>query len=442
MSENLSIEGNIDEFLHIIADLENTNVLVSDEDQAILLLMSLLKPFDQLRDTLKYGSGRTTLSLDEVTAAIYSKDLEFGSTKKSIKGQAEGLYAKDKAETRGRSENRDKGSKTGRSRSKSKSKRGCWTCGEDGHFKNACPNKGKTNHKTRDQGSNKAESSNGAGHLVEANGLYVSEALPSTDIHLEDEWIMDTGCSYHMTHKREWFDDLDEEAGGSVRMGNRTYAQVKGVGTIKVKNEEGLTVVLSNVRYIPDMDRNLLSLGTFEKAGYGFESRNGVLSIKAGDKSILTGRRYDTLYLMKWSRVLEETHAVSRREDDTVLWHRRLCHMSQKNMTLLVRKGLLDKKKVSEFDQREACIYGRTKRVGFTLAQHNTTEKLEYIRLIYGELLQFLSHMGSVNTSSRSLTTTLEKYGYTFCRQKMKHFRNSLIGQVWWRIRVIRRSKL
>ena len=48
MSENLSIEGNIDEFLQIITDLENTNVVISDEDQAILLLMSLPKPFDQL----------------------------------------------------------------------------------------------------------------------------------------------------------------------------------------------------------------------------------------------------------------------------------------------------------------------------------------------------------------------------------------------------------
>lgn len=46
----------------------------------------------------------------------------------------------------------------------------------------------------------------------------MSESLSSTDVHLEDEWIMDTGCSYHMTHKREWFEDLNEEVGGSVRM--------------------------------------------------------------------------------------------------------------------------------------------------------------------------------------------------------------------------------
>lgn len=376
MSENLSIEGNIDEFLHIIADLENTNVLVSDEDQAILLLMSLPKPFDQLRDTLKYGSGRTTLSLDEVISAIYSKELEFGSNKKSIKGQAEGLYAKDKAEARGRGENRERGS-TNRSRSKSKSKRGCWICGEEGHFKNACPNKNKP--KNREQGVNKGESSGGKGHLAEAAGLYVHEALSSTDIHLEDEWVMDTGCSYHMTHKREWFCDLNEDVGGSVRMGNKTVARVKGVGSIKVVNEDGAVIVLSNVRYIPDMDRNLLSLGTFERDGFSFESKDGVLSIKDGDVRVLTGRRYDTLYLLRWRLSPQESLVAQVKSDDTVLWHRRLCHMSQKNMNLLAKKGLLDKKKISVLETCDDCIYGKAKRVGFNLAQHDTKGKLEYI---------------------------------------------------------------
>ncbi|KAG7591060.1 Zinc finger CCHC-type superfamily [Arabidopsis thaliana x Arabidopsis arenosa] len=375
MSENLSIEGNIDEFLHIVEDLENLSVIVSDEDQAILLLMSLPKTFDQLKDTLKYSSGKTILTLDEVTAAIYSKELEFGSVKKSIKGQAEGLYVKDKTETRGRSEQRGKGK--GKTRSKSKSKRGCWICGEDGHFRASCPNQNKPQFKQSQ--TVKGESSGGKGNLAEASGLYVSEALSSTDVHLEDEWILDTGCSYHMTCKREWFEEFNEDAGGTVRMGNKTVSRVKGVGTIRVKNDDGLTVVLTNVRYIPEMDRNLLSLGTFEKAGYRFESENGILSIKAGSQVFLTGRRYDTLYLLNWRPVISESLAVVKRLDDTVLWHRRLCHMSQKNMEILVRKGLLDRKKVSAFDTCEDCIYGKAKRVGFNLAQHGTKEKLEYV---------------------------------------------------------------
>ncbi|CAB77906.1 putative polyprotein [Arabidopsis thaliana] len=295
MSENLSMEGNIDEFLHIVADLENLNVLVSDEDQTILLLMSLPKSFDQLKDTLQYSSGKTVLTLDEVTAAIYSKELEFGSVKKSIKG------------------------------------------------------------------------------------MFVSEALSSTDIHLEDEWIMDTGCSYHMTHKREWLEDFDEEAGCSVRMGNKTISRVKGVGTVRIANDNGLTVTLQNVRYISDMDRIFLSLGTFEKAGRKFESENDMLRVNAGEQVLLEGRRYDTLYILHGKPATDESLAVAKANDDIVLWHRRLCHMSQKNMSLLVKKGFLDKKKVSMLDTCEDCIYGKAKKIGFNFAQHDTKEKLEYV---------------------------------------------------------------
>ena len=374
MSENLSVEGNIDEFLQIITDLENMNVIISDEDQAILLLTALPKAFDQLKDTLKYSSGKSILTLDEVAAAIYSKELELGSVKKSIKVQAEGLYVKDKNENKGKGEQKGKGKGK---KGKSKKKPGCWTCGEEGHFRSSCPNQNKPQFKQSQVV--KGESSGGKGNLAEAAGYYVSEALSSTEVHLEDEWILDTGCSYHMTYKREWFHEFNEDAGGSVRMGNKTVSRVRGVGTIRVKNSDGLTIVLTNVRYIPDMDRNLLSLGTFEKAGYKFESEDGILRIKAGNQVLLTGRRYDTLYLLNWKPVASESLAVVKRADDTVLWHQRLCHMSQKNMEILVRKGFLDKKKVSSLDVCEDCIYGKAKRKSFSLAHHDTKEKLEYI---------------------------------------------------------------
>ena len=276
MSESLSIESNIDEFLHLITDLENIDVQVADEDQAILLLMSLPRQFDQLRDTLRYGTGRTTLTLDEVVAAIYAKELENGSNSKGSKGEAESLYVREKGDQRGRSDNRDINSRS-KSRSKSRGRKVCWSCGEEGHFKGSCPNKGKTHNKPKHQGS----SSRGEAAMVkdnknEATGLYVLEALYSTDINLENEWVLDTGCSYHMTYKKGWFETLKDVSGGSVRMGNKTTSKVRGVGTVRIKNEDGFMFLLTGVRYIPEMDRNLLSVGTMEELGYSFASKEGI----------------------------------------------------------------------------------------------------------------------------------------------------------------------
>lgn len=74
MSDSKSIEENIDDFLKLVADLNNLQVEVTEEVQAILLLSSLSHKYDQLKETLKYG--RDTLSLSEVTGAAKSKERE------------------------------------------------------------------------------------------------------------------------------------------------------------------------------------------------------------------------------------------------------------------------------------------------------------------------------------------------------------------------------
>ena len=60
-----------------------------------------------------------------------------------------------------------------------------------------------------------------------------------------------------MTPRRELFETFSNKEGVSVRMENHTLAQVKGVGTVKIKNEDGTTVLLQNVRYVPDVRRFL-----------------------------------------------------------------------------------------------------------------------------------------------------------------------------------------
>jgi len=92
------------------------------------------------------------------------------------------------------------------------------------------------------------------------------------------------------------------------------------------------------VKYIPDMDRNLLSMGTLEEHGYSFESKNGVLVVKEGTRTLLIGNRHEKLYLLQGKPEVSHSMTVERRNDDTVLWHRRLGHISQKIWIFWSRK--------------------------------------------------------------------------------------------------------
>lgn len=85
MNETWSVMENIDEFQRLIDELSNAKVSISDEDQAIFLLLSLPKQFDELRDMLTYG--KINITLEEVISAVLSKELELGSAYRGYKNK-------------------------------------------------------------------------------------------------------------------------------------------------------------------------------------------------------------------------------------------------------------------------------------------------------------------------------------------------------------------
>uniref|UniRef100_A0A1J3DYP9 Retrovirus-related Pol polyprotein from transposon TNT 1-94 n=1 Tax=Noccaea caerulescens TaxID=107243 RepID=A0A1J3DYP9_NOCCA len=62
----------LDTFLKLVADLASLKVTISDEDQAIQLLTSLPPAYEPLVHTLKYGTGKDTLTVREVKSSVSS----------------------------------------------------------------------------------------------------------------------------------------------------------------------------------------------------------------------------------------------------------------------------------------------------------------------------------------------------------------------------------
>lgn len=76
MDESKTIEENLDTFLRLIADLASLDIKILDEDQAIQVLSGLPPQYEPLVHTLKYGMGKDTLTLREVTTSAYTKEVE------------------------------------------------------------------------------------------------------------------------------------------------------------------------------------------------------------------------------------------------------------------------------------------------------------------------------------------------------------------------------
>lgn len=378
MDESKSIEDNLDTFQKLVDDLASLNIQISDEDQAIQLLTSLPPPYEPLVHTLKYGSGKDTLTVAAVTTSAYSKEAELnekGLLNKQ-KSQSEGLYVESRGRTNkrpGRGGYKSSWKERSKSRGKSSSahgstqvgKGGCFICGKEGHWKREC----------RDKTTRK-----------DVNAVNLAREPPPQPIVLtvstqtsSREWVMDSGCSFHITPYKDSLFDLKEFDGGKVLMANDTQSEVKGIGKVKILNPDGSMVILNDVRYIPNMSRNLISYGMLEKAGCRYEGIGFLVQFYKGDKLVLTGKYEGGLYYLQGEVISGDANVSRKSVDMTEIWHSRLGHMSLNNMDILVKEGYMSKKEVNKLGFCESCVLGKSHKQSFPTARHTTKGILDYI---------------------------------------------------------------
>ncbi|KAM2529201.1 hypothetical protein PS1_027217 [Malus domestica] len=151
------------------------------------------------------------------------------------------------------------------------------------------------------------------------------------------EWIFDNGASFHATSKREFFSTYKEGDFGIVKMGNESYSKILGIGDICLRTNLGCQLMLKDVRHIPDIRLNLISIGTLDRQGYYHHIGEGKLKLTKGLMVVARARLCCTLYRSNTKVLKGELNAV---EDSSLdLWHKRLGHMSEKGLQVLAKKS-------------------------------------------------------------------------------------------------------
>jgi 5'-3' exoribonuclease 2 len=104
-----------------------------------------------------------------------------------------------------------------------------------------------------------------------------------------DEWILDPAASFHICINRDWFITYDSVQGDSVKMGDDSSHQIIGIGSVQIKMHDGIIRTLTDVRRIPDMSKNLISLSTLDGKGYKYSGGYGVLKVSKGSLIVMRG---------------------------------------------------------------------------------------------------------------------------------------------------------
>ena len=93
-------------------------------------------------------------------------------------------------------------------------------------------------------------------------------------------------------------------------MGNNAQCKAIGKGTIRIKMHDGMIRTLTNVRHVPDLKRNLISLGTLESLGCKYTIEGRVLKVFKGALVLMKANRSGSLYVLQGSIITSST-AVS-----------------------------------------------------------------------------------------------------------------------------------
>jgi hypothetical protein len=115
---------------------------------------------------------------------------------------------------------------------------------------------------------------------------------------------VDSGASCHMTGARELFESFTEtDSDMCVELGMGTRHAVQGTGTIRFQLESRDVLRVTNVLWVPELRRSVLSVSEIEKKGYHVLFRDGqVLFVPRGSSfrsTVVLGVRERNLYRLK-----------------------------------------------------------------------------------------------------------------------------------------------
>ncbi|GKC41626.1 retrovirus-related pol polyprotein from transposon TNT 1-94, partial [Tanacetum coccineum] len=203
MHSGKKLSEHLDEFNKLIGDLANIDVDIDEEDQALVLLMSLPSSYDKFVETLLYG--RESHTLEDVLSSLNSWELK---KRTDAKDDGDRLYVR--------------GRKTVQKRNKKKS-----------------------------------------------TGFVKKNAGQGSGMHSEG------------------YDNGDLLMAVSDKSDNRVCAIMR-IRKVRVQMKDGSSFVLENVRYIPELKRNLISLGTLDREGYTVKLQNGRVKVIKGSLMVLS----------------------------------------------------------------------------------------------------------------------------------------------------------
>ena len=200
-------------------------------------------------------------------------------------------------------------------------------CHNEGHYKSKCKFLKKKKEK---KGSSSGANKNLVAMIFKINLLEGDNA-----------WWVDSGATRHVCKNKNFFKTMKPVDDGTILfMGNSTTTPVLGIGDVELKFTSGSILTLTNVFYVPEVRKNLVSGGLLNKFGFKlvFEADKFVLS-KGG---LFVGKGYLCDGMFKLNVDFNKNIDISvYMVEPSFLWHHRLGHVNFRRLHDMIKMDLL-----------------------------------------------------------------------------------------------------
>jgi hypothetical protein len=290
MKESENVDQFMTRVMGIVNQIRLTGETITDQRFVEKILRSLPKKFEMVVTTILESKDLSCFSTDELLGSLVTHETKLHLTDESITNAFKMQFSFSRGRGRdhqGRGSNhrnahlsaghrqqqpnqhfqarrqqdqnqnfqpqRDRGR-----RSNDKTRIQCYYCKKYGHYESEC------RKKQEDQLSGKAHVSNNTGET--SGGMFLS--CHKTEEQPKDLWLLDSGCSNHLTGNKDLLSCIDSSLSSNITLGNDSLVKVQGKGIVHILTKQNVKKDINNVYHVPNLKHNLLSVGQLIEHGY------------------------------------------------------------------------------------------------------------------------------------------------------------------------------
>ena len=291
-SNGMDMIEHVNDLKTIAERLESLGDPVSEKDLLMILISSLSDTYNNLITTLETVKEEE-LSWEYVRDRVISEYERRQHKEKEDRHPHDALYV-GKGVTR-YEQGREQVHANGR-HDQDKDNIECFYCKKFGHYKSECPKLEKKNV------ANFVKEVDRLSIADEDGGFYPEFALHTEEVTRgENRWIVDSGCSKHMSFVKSDFVYYKEFAMPlDVRLADKSLVKAVGFGSVQIylSEEKGreVPIEIEKVLFVPELQKRLISISQIAGKGGEVTFKKKICVLSYQKRTFPFGQRIGNLY--------------------------------------------------------------------------------------------------------------------------------------------------